>query len=214
MHANSMKEYIYRGAKRMDYHYVTAIVFLIAFAVVAILKIRHYRHRQELTSLVAWCTSEDSCEFRCNLSLQDHIRNAQLAHVPPEYRIADEAEWALVMEILCEYKQNLIEDFFHDRLWIPKTKYVVRGKDFFMFTLCNQLEYHQRDSAYCGCAMHGEKLQHSTAHSLSDFAVVYHKLYYIAYRSCKASSAINPKGTDYCCDDDIKTILDTKQLKR
>ena len=199
------------------------ILVLVAFSIYALYKLRQYRQTEELRQLVAWCVSEDR-DIRANLELFQYVSNAQLDYVPGEYRISGETEWLYTRKILQAYTKNLSESYFHDRLCVPKSRYAVSGNDFFMLKLYRYLMDHQCDYKLCGHDMHKETLSFENhgmwggmlfdaTYALSDFGMVYHKLYYISCLYCKASPVLNPKGDPYRTADQIKAILDAKQIE-
>lgn len=203
-----------------------ASIFIIAVVLCIYLcyQLHQYVKAKKLKKLVAWCTMDDSQKFRGGLKLYQHVNNAQLHNVATEYHIHGETEWEFTNEILFSYAKYLAEQYFDDRLYIPKSKYVVRGEDYFMFTLCDYLSMHECDYEFCGHSMREKTLSFKNhgmwggplfdaKFALSDFAIVYHKLYYISYMFCKSSPILNQTGGSYRSDDELRTILDTKQIE-
>lgn len=202
---------------------IDVILVLVAFSIYTLYKLRQYRQKEELRRLVAWCASDDR-QLRANLELFQYVSNAQLEFVPEEYRISGESEWRYARQILHDYISNLTEAYFHDSLCVPKSRYVISGNDFFMDKLYSYLMDHQCDYKLCGIDMHKETLSFENhgvwggmlfdaTYALSDFGMVYHKLYYISCLYCKASPVLNPRGEPYRTADQIKAILDAKQIE-
>ena len=180
--------------------------------------------QQKLFDLVAWCASS-SYGIDCVRSdpLRTCISRAQRElNISPSYRIDSKDDWQLVQEILCEYQRDLSNRYFN-KLLDPnalKGKLPVRDEDYFMFSLYCFLDDHQCDSTFLGHEMREQILDYTrhspmcydATYSLSDFALVYTKLYYIVYLSCKSSKVINPTGNRFGNLDHIKETIDTKQL--
>jgi len=196
---------------------------LVAFSIYALYKLRQYRQKENLRQLVAWCVSKDR-HIRAELELWHYVSNAQLEFVSEEYRISGESEWQYARQILQDYISNLTEAYFHDSLCVLKSKYVISGNDFFMDKLYSYLRNHQCDYTLCGHDMHKETLSFENhgmwggmlfdaTYALSDFGIVYHKLYYISCLYCKASPILNPKNEPYRMAEIIKDILDTRQIE-
>ena len=160
-----------------------------------------------------------------SLPLYSYIANAQIKlNIPSEYKIGGTNEWDIVKNILTEFQKELIQDYFNSNLKIVKSKYVIPGEHYFMFALTSFLEDHQCDYDFQGNNMRKEQLSYKrygdwggpcydATYSLTDFALVYHKLYYITYLFCKRSEIFNPKGVAFQNSESIKSILDTKQIQ-
>lgn len=206
-----------------------AFLLVILFVMVTCLsvfipKYRQHRDHTVLYNLVSWCVTKDSSIFRCNLPLSSYVFNAQNdLEVPSQYRLSVSQEQAAVEELLASFQNELMKDYFEGSLRCVKSKYVIPGNHYFMFALNSFLSEHQYDPCFNGHDMHKSTLSFNghgswgaplfdASYELSDFAVVYHKLYYITYLFCKNSKVINSKGDAYCYSDSIKKILDTRQI--
>ena len=130
----------------------------------------------------------------------------------------------MVKDILSEFQKELIQDYFSNKLKIVKSKYDIPGEHYFMFALTSFLEDHQCDYDFQGNPMHKDTLSYKrygdwggpcydATYSLTDFALVYHKLYYVAYLFCKSSEIFNPKGVAFRNSESIRSILDAKQIQ-
>lgn len=204
----------------MEYSFLAVLIFC---AIYVFYTIKQYQRKEELKSLVAWCVVKDR-SFRYNLDLREHVHNAQLEYVPKSYRISEQDEWSHVQHILRCFVSYLTDSYFSDYLYLPKSKYAISGDDYFMFSLCSFLEAHQCDFELSGQSMHKETISfidygtwggmlYDAKYSLSDFALTYHKLYYISYMYCKSSPVINPKGKGYKREQKISDILDAGQIE-
>lgn len=211
----------------MDQLIYLAAIILLALICYAFYRLHQYRQEKELFDLVAWCVTTDYQSIgsvRPGLDLCHYIGNAQVDQkLPSEYCIHGDTEWQFTKEILKEYQRDLTQSYFNSSLSPKaiKSKYSIHGDHYFMFSLCSFLGAHQCEYEFLGHDMHQERLVYKSyghmcfdaTYSLSDFAIVYHKLYYIVYNSCKESKIFNPNEASYQHPDDIKKILDTKQIE-
>lgn len=189
-----------------------------------IYQIVQYRKNTNFRELVAWCVTKDNSLYRCNLRLRDYIHNAQnRLRIPDEYRIQSD-EWNIVNEILCQYQSDLKEDYFCGKAYIIKSKYVIPGETYFMFSLSNYLDDHQCDREFLSYDMHKETLSYKSCGSwgsplydakyrISDFSNIYHKLFYISLLYCQEDEIINPKHVEYWKCSNVKNILDSKEIQ-
>ena len=204
---------------------VSIIFFLILILLFFIPKYRQHRDQTSLYNLVSWCVTKDSSLYRCNLPLYSYIFNAQIdLDVPLQYRLSVSQDKAAVEELLTFFQNELSKNYFEGSLKCVKSKYVIPGSHYFMFALNSFLSKHQCDTYFNGYDMHKKTLSYNShgswgtplfdaSYELSDFAIVYHKLYYITYLFCKNSKVFNSKGDAYCNPDSIKQILDTRQIE-
>lgn len=189
-------------------------------AIIAFEKWHEYSQSKKMKDLVAWSlTGGDGIPLWAELS------NAQInLHIPQEYCISGDQEWSLVKGILEEYKKHLTLSYFQGQLGLIKSKYVINGEAYFMFTLQDFLREHQCDYNFLGHNMHKETLEYKrygdwggpcydATYSLTDFAIVFHKMYYIAYLFCKNNKAINPSEDAFQNEKIISEIIDTKQIQ-
>lgn len=187
-------------------------------------KYRQHREHTTLYNLVSWCVTKDSSFYRCNLPLYSYVFNAQNdLDIPSQYRLSVSQDKTTVEELLTFFQNELTKNYFEGSLKCVKSKYVIPGDHFFMFALNSFLREHQCDSCFNGHDMHKKTLSYSShgswgaplfdaSYELSDFAVIYHKLYYISYLFCKNSKVLNTKGDAYRNSESIKKILDTRQI--
>lgn len=198
---------------------ILVFVFIFLFS-----KLREFYRDRSLRELVAWSVSTDD-HIRCNLSLSNYIVNAQIKlSLPQEHRVLGSVETDYMKEILAEYQRDLSQSYFEGYLKLIKSKYAIPGEHYFMYTLQSYLDDHQCDYEFIGHDMHKKRISYKeygscgvthfdATYSLTDFAIVYHKIYYIAYLFCKNSKVINPNGDTYQNDEFLKEILDTKQIQ-
>lgn len=201
-------------------------LFLLIIALICcVCKLIEFYKLNCFRELVAWCVTKNNNVYRCNLRLRDYIHNAQNdLQIPKEYKIQGE-EWDFVDQILKKYQEDLKEDYFCGRaLMLKKSKYVIHGLDYFMFSVANYLDDHQCDYKFLSYDMHKETISYNhygnwggplydAEYLLTDFALIYHKLYYITLVYCQNCRAINSKGTEYQECSNVKEILDRKTLQ-
>ena len=195
---------------------------------IAFTKWRELYQERELRNLVAWniIPYQEFAEVSGHdFPLRSYISNAQIKfQLPQEYRISGDEEWSFADDIISEYQKDLTLAYFQRKLKKPKSKYIIDSDHYFMYALCSFLHDHQCEYKFLGHNMHGKRIEYKeygswggtlfdATYSLSEFAVVYHKLYYITYLFCKASKFANPDGNFYKHEDSIKNILDSKQIQ-
>lgn len=198
---------------------VTLSALFILLTILAFSKWRDLSRMRNLHDLVGWSfTGGDG------LSLCAEITNAQIElSIPQKYCIV-EADIKYVKEILEEYRKDLVHCYFSGKPISVRSKYYISGADYFVFTLHNFLEKHECDYEFIGHDMHDETLEYrrfgywggpccDATYALTDFGIVYHKMYYITYLYCKNSKITNPTGLSFQSEKFIKEILDTRQIK-
>ena len=175
-----------------------------------------YRHN-ELSVRVSWVVSDK----KRDMSLLKYVGNAQIhCEIEEQYRISTDEEWRFVKEILEEFKKDLSNNYFNGVLRNIKSKYVITEEQYFMLALCAFLREHQCDYDFIGYGMRDKTLEHksygnlsySAIYIVSDFAIVFNKLLYVSYISCKNSKGINSNGQYYDNESYIEEIIKTKQL--
>ena len=179
---------------------------------------------KKLKAIVAWCATDNSNTFRYNLHLWEYILNAQIKlNLLPEYRISTDKEWNLAKDIIKGFQRDITQKYFSNQLSIPTSKYVIAGETYFMYLLQGYCEEHQCDYGFLGYDMHKETISYKSygswggllydaTYSLTDFAMVLHKLYYISYMHCKKSSPLNPNGEYWSGEHSIEEIIDSRRL--
>lgn len=205
--------------------FLLTILFVMALCLsVFIPKYRKYRDHTGLYNLVSWCVTKDSSLYRCNLPLISYVFNVQKElEIPPQYRLSLGQDKTVTEELLGLFQNELINAYFDGSLKHIKSKYVIPGNHYFMFALNSFLYDHQCDSCINGHDMHKKTLEYNqygswgaplfdACYELSDFGIVYHKLYYITYLFCKNSKVLNSKGEAYLYSERIKKILDTGRI--
>ena len=205
-------------------------MLLCIFIFVAIIAFRKWHElslQQELKNLVVWSAICDH-PFRAvsghDLPLWSYISNAQIEfQLPQDYRITGDDEWCFAKEILEEYQTNLIRSYLIGNLKLIKSKYAIRGEDYFMLMLYAFLSDHQCDDKFLNHEMHKERVSYKSygstfsagfdaTYALTDFAVVLHKMHYITYMYCIENKVLKPFVPEWN-EKNLKKILDTNQIQ-
>lgn len=204
---------------------IVSIMIILVLIIIFLFKKLHVNSLQnDLYKHVAWCVSNDSKVFRCGMSLQDYLYNSQnKINLPLQYQIVEKNEWEFVNDILQQFRNELTENYFYGKLKIIHNKYVVPDKLYFMCALNEFLEKHECETTFMTNDMYklvtrknygtwGGPLYDAT-YTLTDFAIIYHKLYLISYSYCKKSEILNLENECFNNDDYIRDIIDNKQIK-
>jgi hypothetical protein len=175
--------------------FVSALVFLfICVSVWAFTTWRKLKNTESLKQLVTWSVCE-SDDIRYNIPLWAHLKNAQIhTHIRDAYRISGDEEWEAAKGIIERYQNNLTKSYFNGILWVPKSKYMIQGEDFFIFMLYVYL---------CENQIYGHN-------------VVFHKMHYITYMYCKAHPALQksvPSWNEGRLNDLLDEDLGKKQME-
>lgn len=186
-------------------------------AIVAFSKWRELSRERKLRELVAWSIIPDHPFGNISghdLPLWSYISNAQIEFkLPQEYRISGDDEWDYAKEIIEEFLRNLTHSYFKGKLTLIKSKYEVRGEDYFMCSLYAFLSEHQCDYEFLGHNMHSDLLNTSspTTYAQTDFATALHKMHYITYMYCRRSEILKYLVPEWN-EKNLQEILDTKQI--
>lgn len=185
----------------MESVFAMLLIVFVFVAIIAFKKWHEASQERNLRDLVEWSISSDN-HIRCNFSLSTYVYNAQIKlSLPQAYRISGDEERKILNEILEEYKKDLMQAYFAGKLGLPKSKYVIRGQDYFMFTLYCFLSDHRSDYNFLGYNLN----------KLTDFSMVFHKMHYITYMYCRGNDILKgfiPEWNEKI----IKEILDSWQL--
>ena len=143
---------------------------IIILALVVVFLLYNHLKKKDLFEKVEWCVSSDSL-FRMLeqiLYVQDRLC------LEEKYRVAID-EWDAIRDILQSYQKYLIQKYFNDSL--PNYGWT---KDIcFVITLGDFLEEHQYEKNFNGNDMYISQTSNAS-YELTDYAVAYQKVYYIA----------------------------------
>lgn len=206
---------------------MTLILFLLILLLsYCIHELYSYKQHSQLYYLVGWSVTTNyssAPSIRPGLDLIDYIYRAQRnLGIHADYCFSSQSELDTVALLLKEYQRSLSQKYFNGHLLPPKYKKPISGEQYFMYMLCNMLKHHQCDSHYMNHDMHAKRLSYvegglwgiqnyDATYSLSDFALTYHKLYYVTYLFCQNDSVLN-QTCDFTDSDSIKKIIDTKHI--
>ena len=178
------------------------LIIFIFVAIIAFGKWHELTQDRKLRELVAWSVSTDN-HNRCNLPLYAFIGNAQIKlSLPQKYRISGDVERDYTNEIITEYQKDLIQSYLKGHLKLIRSKYEVRGEDYFMFALYAFLSNRQGDYEFLGHNMR----------KATDLTVVFHKMHYITYMYCRENKILKSLVPERN-EKNLKEILDTKQIQ-
>ena len=147
----------------MTEYIVISIVLVCILIYVIIKKSIENAKEKKLKDVVAWCVTDNSNTFRCNIHLWEYISNAQIKlKFLQEYRISTDEEWVLAKDIIKAFQKDIAQMFFSNKLSIPTSKYVIPNETYFMYLLQGYCEEHQCDYEFLGYDMHKETLSHKS----------------------------------------------------
>lgn len=202
--------------------FVKVVLFIVV--IFTIDKTLEYYRKKKLFELVSWSVIGDYNPYLSEHSYIDAlifeiITAQQDDSIEHKYRI-DREDFEIVKEIVEEYQSYIAKLYFRNKLYLFERKYHVTKKDYFMFMFYHFLSKYSTKSDFIGYNMHRELIESkwfedgessSFTYSLSDFGILYYKLYYITYMYCKRSAAFKYKVDDWC--EHLKEILDERQIK-
>ena len=196
--------------------------------------------KDHLFEKVAWCVVDDS-KVRSNLSLLDWLRNVQFyakrkeanyffPHGDKLFLIEEkywlrETEFDCAKQILKAYQKDLIQKYFTNHLIEYSFTRKLTEAEYFLCTLNEFLEDHECEKTFDGNQMYNTKKYKDlgcwgtplfeATYELTDFAVVYHKMYFIAQTYCLTLRK-NPLDTDttsYQNAEATRKVLDTREIE-
>ena len=196
--------------------------------------------KDHLFDKVAWCVINNS-KVRSNLGLLDWLRNIQyyskrkeanyffpngdkLFLIEEKYWLHEE-EFDYAKQILQEYQKDLVQKYFSIQLGENRFIKKLTEAEYFVFTLKDFLEHCECEITFKGNQMYNTKEYKDlgswgmplfkATYELTDFAVVYHKMYLIAQTYCLTLRK-DPLDTDtlsYQSVEATKKVLDTKEIE-
>ena len=206
----------------MEFGIIFICIFIIGYLISQTLK---YRKEKNLFKLVAWSVT-GNYDTRLNINsytseLVSYIKEAQYINkIDNEYKTVESDEIKIVYEIIKEYQKYVSREYFKGHLGLIDSKRTIQPEDYFMATLHDLLSAHHCDRTFIEYDMFGEQFEYKrysdgsgykATYALTDFSIVYHKLYYITHIYCKNSLALQDKVSLWS-EEIIKEALDTKQM--
>jgi hypothetical protein len=203
-----------------------------------------YKHKKSvLFDKVAWCVTEDSHSYRCNLHLIDWLRNVyyystkkkspdcffpnadKLFPIQENHFIVKDEECKIAKEILKEYQRDLVQKYFSGKLCADRFAKKITRAEYFLLTLREFLQEHECETTFYGNKMYNTKDYKSygswggplfvATYVLTDYAVVYHKIYLTAQMYCLTlrKNPLDTETTSYISAEETKKVIDTREMK-
>lgn len=199
---------------------IGVVIILVFVVIVMAFKMRELYREKQLHRWVSWIMVSNA--------LWTYISDAQHElGINKEYRISYEQEWDIVKEILEEFQSYTAQSYFKGCLKTIKSKYEISGEHYFMLLLQSFLREHECDNKFLDYDMHKKRIcykeygsdqswnrPYDATYTLTDFAIIYHKLYYVSHVYCKNCQSINEsemRPVDH--EKDIEETLDTQQIQ-
>lgn len=187
---------------------------IILSLVVVFLLYSHFK-KKDLFEKVKWCVSSESLS-----NMRDHVLRLQYRlDLDEKYRITED-EIDIVVEILRSYQKDLIQKYFNDSL----SNYRWTEDSCFVITLGDFLRKHELEKEFNGNVMYTVKdyKSHGTwglplftaTYVLTDYAVTYHKLYYITQQHfLKLYKIIGEDKVGVRMAEGIREAIETREIK-
>lgn len=164
-------------------------------------KLYMYSKTKDIQEAVAWCVSKRDHTIKTRLRIRDCFEREQIEkNIQADLQIVEEKEWDYARDIIHEFQSDLIDDFFDGTLKEIRKAHSNRFQnymylsyhteciDYFMFYLSTFLQHHENDLDFRGNSMYEKSTykdkRFGTEYILTEYAIVYHKMYYIAYNHC------------------------------
>lgn len=201
---------------------------------------KHYQER-DLFNKVRWCVLDNS-EIRCNLNLIEWLCNVphysqkkesncffpnadKLFLIQEKYNIQGEEERNIAKEILKEYQKDLVQSYFLGQgCTTDRNLTKITEQEYFLLTLANFLNKHECEKEFNGHQMYITKsykdrgcwgtFLFNATYELTDYAVVYHKMYYITQIYCLTLRK-NPLDTSaalFARAEYTKRVIDVREM--
>lgn len=195
---------------------IICAIFIISFTFVYLIsKVRKLSAEHDLREMISWGRKQSLSH--CIYSAQKQLS------ISDQYSIDADRDGLFVNAILGSYRQYIEQAYFSGELKPIRSPYVISGKDYFMCTLNEYLYQHQCKTEISGHQMHEKTISYQSygswgaplfdaTYALSDFGVVFFKLYYISYLHTKGCKAFNPKGNLYGEVNAIEDTINSKQI--
>ena len=219
---------------------IVLAIFFLAFIVLVDIACKRHKEKQ-LFGRVSWCVTDDS-NTRCNMSLLDWLNRVphyskkkspdcffpnadKLFVIDEKYWLQSEEEFATAREILCVYQKELSQKYFSGHLSAGGSMSKLTNEEYFLVTLKDFLEKYECKKVFWDHDMYTTKEYKSygswggplfdATYVLSDFAVVYHKMYLITQIYCLTlrKNASNTNALSFERTEATKKVLDTREMK-
>ena len=187
---------------------------------------KKYNRQNKLKEFVKWCIIEDKPKVNTyKTSLYNSINEIQNElNILSEYRLSTNNDWDTVKKILKEFQRIIILSYFSDTLPTPKIKSnsEIENDTCFFYLLQRYLAEHRYESSFLGYKMQ-EVIKKTdkpdtitdlseSEYELTDFSLIFNKLYYITYLYCKNNPILNPKGKYWNDEAEIEKTIKLKKF--
>ena len=202
----------------MQYSLMICMVLLIVYLIDKLNKFNIEKNKKDYVSRIIhgdWQIDHYYYDYRF-----DYFEMIQRQlNLADEYKLTKDNK-EQVVKILKEFKKNLSEKYFSNRIHLPKTKHHIDNDTFLTYSLYLFLDERYCSTFFCEEPMHKETITHkssdgggySATYSVTEFAITVFKLLYISYMYCKKSETLNPKGTFFKNEKHIEKLISTKEI--
>lgn len=145
-------------------------------------------------------------------NIQDIVRISKV--LPSQYRL-NEYEIDMAKDILAKYQENIIFAYFKETLSTKLVFLNMPSETYFIFSFFEFLHKHSCEYSFHNHTMHKyvSKKDSIKTCSLTDFGIVFYKLYYIACVFCETDSYITKKNLFHYDSILIKENLDKGEIE-
>lgn len=206
-------------------------------------KVYQYSIEKTLRGRVSWCVTDDSHIYRCNMGLLDCLCLIQqygamrfdidysfpkikwLSPIDKKYWICEDNERDIAQKILQAYQKELSQKYFSNQLTDARYLRNLTDEEYFLVTLAGFLRKYECEKTFNGVEMYSTKSYNGyeswgaplfdAVYELTDFAVVYHKMYYIAQSYCLVLNGepVRQHSVAYHEIEHMKKVLDTREIE-
>lgn len=221
--------------------YGALAIFILIFCIL-VYKIYQFSLDRTLHRHISWCVTDDSNIYRCNMSLLMWLCNIphyskkktrdycfpnadKLFLIEEKYWLNGDEEMDVAKEILRAYQKEWCQKYLSGRLSASRMICKLTDEEYFLLSLKDFLEKHECETTFCGNKMYNIKEYKScgswgvplfdATYELTDYAVVYQKMYLIAQTYCLTlrPNPLDKNSLYYHRIENAKKVLDTREMK-
>ena len=202
------------------YGIISAILFLVVIiAWKYVDKAKKNSLSMELYEHVRWCATKDN--YHRQFSLKHYIFKTY-SSIISNYQILEKHDIEMLEELLELYQENLVQRFFGENLSTNKDILSLQDDEYFFFTLFCYLNGHNCQTMLGNYTKYelifrkeygayGGTLYDAT-YSITDFGLVYQKLYYAACKFCENNERTQ-KLVKYSITQSIADCIDKREIQ-
>ncbi len=209
----------------MENFWEAVVIILVVVMIFTIDKTVDYYRQKRLMGIVSWSIIGDyDPALGCNSYVDAQVGLIQRTQcecsIGEKYRISND-DIVFAREIIEEYQKHINRLYFRGLLKLPKTKYHITKENYFMLFFNDFLLAHSTKREFAGHRMHSEIIDYESfgtigegtaRYTMSDFGMLYYKLYYISAVCCNKFASVH-NMVSKCDKDSIKNVLDTNQIE-